>query len=162
MVKFSSIKNFDDHSEKVTISGQSVTSTNDYLGGMEGGTTCYALRFMGTEYMSAWKYEWTMEGTYGVMKIASSNVDSSTTITDVAKSSFWTPSSSDVVRIFPASGLYAYGSLVKVNGVGDYYAAPESIRPEPHIIYLTRDHVRSVDNNYLDHARSIRLFFDNI
>lgn len=90
-------------SESVEIAKKSIVCLQDFKG--SGNSVCYALRFKGTEYQSAWKYECVKEGDFLVMRITTRNVTDGVTIAKVATPEFWQQNNaSDIVRIFPASG----------------------------------------------------------
>lgn len=118
-----------DASETVTIKGRTVSSKNDYRGGISG--VAYAVRFKGTDFVSAWKYECTRLDNHLVMKVTArplKGANASIIIDDVAKPSFWTSSTEhDVVRYFPASGLIKPGSeSVLERDVMGYFWASDS------------------------------------
>lgn len=90
-------------SENVVIAKKSIVCLQDFKG--SGNSVCYALRFKGTKYQSAWKYECVKEGEFQVMRITTRNVTDGVTIAKVATPEFWQQNNTaDVVRIFPASG----------------------------------------------------------
>ena len=94
-------------SAPVIVAGKNVTCLQDVKGFGEG--VIYALRFKGTEYQSAWRYEYVNVNNYIVLRITSRDVADGVTIADVAKKDFWTQNSTaDIVRIIPASGYLEY------------------------------------------------------
>ena len=96
-------------SEEVVLAKKSMVCRQDFKG--SGNDVCYALRFKGTEYQSAWKYECVKEGEFQVMRITSRNVTDGVTIAKVATPEFWQQNNSaDVVRVFPASGYNLKGN----------------------------------------------------
>lgn len=102
-VPFSSPVDASGFSESVEIAKKSIVCLQDFKG--SGNSVCYALRFKGTEYQSAWKYECVKEGEFQVMRITTRNVTDGVTIAKVATPEFWQQNNaSDIVRIFPASG----------------------------------------------------------
>lgn len=96
-------------SEEVVLAKKSMVCRQDFKG--SGNNVCYALRFKGTEYQSAWMYECVKEGEFQVMRITSRNVTDGVTIAKVATPEFWQQNNSaDIVRIFPASGYNLKGN----------------------------------------------------
>ena len=96
-------------SEEVTIAKKTIVCRQDFKGA--GNNVCYALRFKGTEYQSAWMYECVKEGEFQVMRITTRNVTDGVTIDHVAIPEFWQQNNSaDIVRIFPASGYNLKGN----------------------------------------------------
>lgn len=94
---------------------------------------CYALRFKGTKYQSAWRYSYEqVDGYKAVLRIKVRNVLNGVTIDNVADEAFWGKNNeSDLERIFPASGWCTEGnSLVPSDraGKGSYFW---SSTPEP-------------------------------
>ena len=87
--------------QKVVVAGKSINCVQD-IRVVLADTTSYALRFKGTMFQSAWKYEFKQVNNYRVMRITSRSVADGVTIEDVSKGSFWTQNNSrDIVRIFP-------------------------------------------------------------
>ena len=83
---------------------------------------CYALRFKGTKYQSAWRYSYEQVAGYkAVMRIKVRNVLNGVTIDNVADEAFWgNNNESDLERIFPASGWSTEGTgLVASAGAGN-------------------------------------------
>lgn len=113
--------------ETVSVRGRTVSSKNDYRGGLSG--VAYAVRFKGTDFVSAWKYECTQLDNNFVLKVTARSLkdaDSSILIDDVAKPSFWTSSTDqDVVRYFPASGLIKPESanVLETNVMGYFWSS---------------------------------------
>ena len=102
-VPFSSPVDASNLSEEVVIAKKRIVCRQDFKG--SGNHVCYALRFRGTEYQSAWKYECVKVGDFLVMRITTRNVTDGVTITKVATPEFWQQNNTaDIVRIFPASG----------------------------------------------------------
>lgn len=97
---------YDDRVENVTIANSSYTMTSDFRNKSAIKTT-YALRYKGTDLISAWKYEFKYYDTNNChLKITSRSVYGQTiTITDIANGTFWsTNTENDFVRYLPASG----------------------------------------------------------
>lgn len=91
--------------ETVFLSGERMDCVQEFKGTTDDNV-CYALRFKGTEFQSAWKYELVLQGENGcMMRITSRNVIDGVTIDQIATEAFWKPDKlRDVVRIFPLSG----------------------------------------------------------
>jgi hypothetical protein len=88
-----------------------------------GNNVSYALRYKGTDMVSAWKYEYISDGNNTHMKITSRRVSSYVTIDDITENNgaFWNSGNeNDIVRYFPASGYYE-GSLRKDLGTNGYF-----------------------------------------
>lgn len=89
--------------DTVSVAGKRMPCKADYKN--LDNSISYMLRFKGTEYQTAWKYEYTKVYGHIVMRITSRNVSDGVTIEDIATPAFWQQNSSgDIVRIFPASG----------------------------------------------------------
>ena len=112
---------FDNVSETVVINGATVTSTNDYRGNVNG--IAYALRFKGTKWLSAWRYEFTKVDGVQVLKITTRPVESSVKIEDVMKPAFWEANTEmNAVRLFPACGFTLKGEKRSVGSYGYYWS----------------------------------------
>jgi len=85
----------------------------------------YALRFKGTNMLSAWKYELFNYNTNTChIKITSRNVAPTVTISQVADPTFWSSGSgNDVVRYFPASGYKLSGTLTNNCKAGSFWSS---------------------------------------
>lgn len=115
-----------DISETVSVAGKEVTSTNDYHAAGDG--IVYALRYKGTELVSAWRYELVPNDGHRVLKITARPLATPLTITveDIAKDSFWT-GEKEVVRQFPASGMVtSSGSVVFRGSEGYFWSATDN------------------------------------
>ena len=89
--------------DTVLVAGKRILCKMDYKN--LDNSISYMLRFKGTEYQTAWKYEYTKVNGHIVMRITSRNVADGVTLEDIATPAFWEQDSSgDIVRIFPASG----------------------------------------------------------
>ncbi|WP_308554592.1 hypothetical protein [uncultured Porphyromonas sp.] len=106
-VSFSEQRTHSDIREDVSIAGESISSTNDYQS--NGNGSVYALRYKGTNYVSAWRYEYTTLNGGRVMKITCRSLQTKSTLPtleEIAASEFWdTNNGEDVVRYFPAAGF---------------------------------------------------------
>lgn len=124
-VDFNNSNSFDNISETVMLGGNILTSLNDYRA--TGQNVTYALRYKGTDMVSAWKYEFSsLEGAQ-ILKITSRSVKDATpavTIEEIQNPAFWeTPNEKDIVRIFPACGLQNNGSTNAKGTYGFYWTA---------------------------------------
>ena len=106
-VSFSEQRTHSDIREDVSIAGESISSTNDYQS--NGNGSVYALRYKGTNYVSAWRYEYTTLNGGRVLKITCRSLQNKSTLPtleEIAASEFWdTNNGEDVVRYFPAAGF---------------------------------------------------------
>ena len=92
-------------SEEVEVAGERVVCHQEMKG--LGDNKCYALRYKGTIYQSAWKYEFVKSNNHQVLKITSRNVGGDVDLEEIAQDAYWQQNrEKDVVRIFPASGYY--------------------------------------------------------
>ena len=100
-----------DVSETVMLAGKNIECRQDFMGSGDG--VCYALRFKGTEYQSAWKYEYMKDedSNCQILSITTRILPDGFTIADIAKKDFWIRNNiGDLVRIFPASGYNNSGT----------------------------------------------------
>ena len=173
-VLFSQTANSTNVEEDVIIEGKEVKCRQDFKG--EGNGICYALRFKGTKYQTAWKYEVvTKQGyTSPVMRITSRVVMDGITVDEIATDAFWQQNKAkDIVRIFPASG-YSYGNSNTPNiggGRDGYflsstkYAAPnEPIERMVHSMGFNKNMTFSDfgGDDEQTCGRSVRLFKDTL
>ena len=98
---------YDDVDETVTVKTDIITMKSDYRTGVEGVT--YALRYKGTDMVSAWKYEYSPDPNKQTthMKITSRSLKGqpSVTVDDIKLASFWSNNAdNDVTRCLPAGG----------------------------------------------------------
>ncbi|KXB33957.1 hypothetical protein HMPREF1869_01364 [Bacteroidales bacterium KA00251] len=92
-------------SEEVEVAGERVVCHQEMKG--LGDNKCYALRYKGTIYQSAWKYEFVKSNNHQVLKITSRNIKGDEELEEIAQDAYWQQNrEKDVVRIFPASGYY--------------------------------------------------------
>ncbi|HPK29967.1 MAG TPA: hypothetical protein PK979_02870 [Bacteroidales bacterium] len=120
-VRFDSAPPSNGVTELVVVQGQNITMTGDFS--HPGNNVSYALRYKGTDMVSAWKYEYISDGNNTHMTITSRRVSSSVTIDDITENNgaFWNSGNeNDIVRYFPASGYYE-GSLRKNLGINGYF-----------------------------------------
>ncbi len=123
-VRFQDTESYNDVSETVTVQGTSITMTSDFRTGVGG--VSYALRYKGTDMLSAWRYEYISDGNNTHMKITSRSLKGQTgvTVDDIAKPAFWnTNAENDVIRHFPASGYYWESSLDYVGRDGAFWSS---------------------------------------
>ena len=146
-----------DLSENVMVAGKQLECQQDFKGFGKG--VCYALRFKGTEYQSAWKYEYTQVNENNVLRITSRNVADGVTIADVANEAFWQQNTvCDVVRIFPASGFFSHEEYNKVGKEEYFWSSSPNGDAEGYIMYFTSYLAVSYDDLTRENALSIRLF----
>ena len=91
---------------QVMVDGKMVECVQDIRGAGDG-VVCYALRYKGSKYQSAWRYSYgKVDGyKYPVMRIKVRNVLNGVTIDNIADEAFWGKNNdSDIERVFTASG----------------------------------------------------------
>ena len=170
------------YSQNVELLGAHITCIQDIKTVMDhkdeyqkGIYKAYALRFKGTKYLSAWKYEFVVRKfktddeqviDLWAMKITSRNVTDKVNIKDVTKESFWQQDSADdIVRIFPASGFNGdrtHPLSGNAYGMDGWYPSA-TILAETNVAlmgfgvmgYVTSGHTYFTTNSY-----TIRLFED--
>ena len=83
----------------------------------KNGLVLYAIRFVGTIYCSAWRYEWSSDASIGgggeiiKVKYLGSNITTSNAASTLTSSKSYNWNASDiVVRKFPATGFRSYAS----------------------------------------------------
>ncbi len=158
-VLFKETESYNDISETVTVQGTSITMTSDFRTGVSG--VSYALRYKGTDLVSAWRYEYIENGNNTHMKITSRSLKGQTgvTVEDIAKPAFWSANAwNDVTRHFPASGRYKNGSLNNVGTYGYFWSSLPYNNSNAWYMYFYSDHAFSRDFNYHYNYISVRLF----
>lgn len=111
-----------DASEKVSICGEAIEGKSDFFG--NGDNTCYAIRFKGTKYYSAWVYSYA-DNKYGEGKILiilarPLKQGDKYSPKDLMKDSFWKSNDEhDILRVFPACGQLNPNTK-SVDNVGEY------------------------------------------
>ena len=137
-----------------------------------GTNVSYALRFKGTGYQSAWKYEWVKENNHQVLRITARNVRDGVTLDDVATETFWQQNTEkNIVRILPACGLYdGLGQSFRVVEECCYYWTTTPSGEYSECFYVSsRD--SSISNGLLvfifpkanrEYGATIRLFKDTL
>lgn len=159
-VSFAMEYNYNDVKETVIVAGKEITSTNDYVGNGENAT--YALRYKGTDLVSAWKYEYTMLDGYRVLRITArpvKGISPAVTIDEVKKPEFWENNKlADIVRILPASGWY--GSLLYAeDSLGIFWSSTQF--DDEKAWYMDFGKAYSVvDKHFRSNRYSVRLFQD--
>ena len=149
-----------DQEIEVVLAGKSINCLQDVEG--TGNNECYALRFKGTVFQSAWKYEYIKVNNYQVMRITSRLVADGVTIEDVIKGNFWTQNNSrDIVRIFPASGMFKSSW---VNEIGYYWSSTPIDGLNADNMWFMKPFVNTgyVRTTRRDFRYSIRLFKDTL
>jgi hypothetical protein len=152
----------DNITEEVTVRNQNITMTCDYrsAGSSTNPAPTYALRYKGTDMVSAWKYEYFNYNTNNCyLKVTCCSVVPSVTIDDVAKPGAWFVGN-NVVRYFPASGMeYSYGGYEYVGRTGYFWSSTYNPNSKAYTMYFTSGAVQmyayKTSNKY-----SVRLFYD--
>lgn len=163
-LSFTSPFRHNDVSETVVINGESISSTNDYRGGSVSSNKAHALRFKGTKYVSAWRYESMLLNDKRVLKITARPLDSKAnkvTVDDIAKPEFWESNTeSDIVRILPASGSFSYGKARWQGSDGFFWSS--SAGEEEYTAWALAFDTSSVylSSIYTTQDRTVRLFAD--
>lgn len=131
-LRFAKTSKFTDISETVMVGGKSITSTNDYCS--TGNNVAYGLRYKGTDFLSAWRYEYTKEGDAQVMKITCrplNNGNAQISIDEIAKADFWSLNrENDIVRVFPTSGC-SLSSKYYDEGKRGYFLSSSAYDSDP-------------------------------
>jgi hypothetical protein len=153
-------------SENVMVQGETINMTSDYrnTGSNKNPAPSYALRYKGTDMVSAWKYELFHYNTNTChMKITSRNVAPSETIGNIADETFWTTGNeNDIVRCFPASGYYFHN--ISYRGARGYFRSTttteHSSNPSSSALYMYFDYYYSTPSHssYKATRTSVRLF----
>lgn len=150
--------------ETVVIKGDTISSTNDYRGGSVSSNKAHALRFKGTKYVSAWRYESTLLNDKRVLKITARPLygkENNIRIEDIAKPEFWESNTeSDIVRILPASGSFSYGKPHWQGDNGFFWSSTAG--EEEYTAWALSFDTTSVYLSplYTTQDRSVRLFAD--
>ena len=134
-----------------------------------GTNVSYALRFKGTGYRSAWKYEWVKENNHQVLRITARNVRDGVTLDDVATETFWQQNrEKDIVRIFPACGLSEWMNQIESVDEECYYWSSTPSGDRACVFWVVSD--GSVEGKFMqvfhkqwrEHGHTIRLFKDTL
>ena len=165
-VYFTSTSPYNNIAENVIVQGVSINMHSDYNN--TGNNLTYALRYKGTDYVSAWKYEYISDGNNTHMKITSRSVAPSVTIGNISDNNgaFWnTGQENDVVRYFPASGYKSSsGSLFYVGTHGRFWSSTEN-NSDNTVAWNMQFHetfaATNSDNNSKDAGQTVRLFAGN-
>jgi len=160
-VSFKAESSHDGISENVIVQGETINMTSDFYN--TGNNVSYALRYKGTDMVSAWKYELLNYKTNTChIKITSRNVAPSIIIDSITvnNGAFWTTGNeNDIVRCFPASGFYYYN--IKRQGIEGYFRSTtvSSSNPTASALYMYFDSgtARSY-STYMQTRTSVRLF----
>lgn len=149
--------------ERTEVAGELIDCLQDIKG--DGSSqVVFALRFKGTKYQSAWKYEYVKENGYQVLKITSRIVADGVTIADIAKEAFWKQNIGDIVRIFPASGSNENTNEISseptgfADEVGGFWGIPSIYNIQAGFLYFDGTAVRTTTGASV--ALSVRLFKD--
>jgi len=160
-VSYGSNNPYDNQSETVTIANSSYTMTSDFRNKSATRTT-YALRYKGTDLVSAWKYEYRGSGNNTHLKITSRSVyEQTVSITDIEDDTFWSSNTeNNIVRYFPASG-WKYTDFLKFRGSNGFFW---SSSPQGSYSWGTEYFSSSANSNYsstYERRLSVRLFATN-
>lgn len=149
-------------SENVTIAGRNITCKQEFTG--KGNNVIYGLRFKGTGYQTAWKYEFVKVNGYRVLRVTARNVENSTYIGGIADEEFWQKDKHfDIVRIFPASGWFDNsGTLNYAEDTGRFNSCTKT-SGSYHCTFLFSHTMAALRGGGLNSARSsVRLFKDKL
>jgi len=143
-------------------SADTINMTSDYrnTGSINNPAPSYALRYKGTDMVSAWKYEYNYDPNkeHTHMKITSRNVAPSETIGNIADETFWTTGNeNDIVRYFPASGFYYY--KITYRGTEGYFRSATESSGFALYIHFNSGTPQSY-TTYMHTRTSVRLFAD--
>lgn len=154
----------DNVEEHVIVGGEEVASTNDYRGNIN--KISYALRFKGTKWVSAWRYEYTMLGKDRVLKIvcrAIPETDITTTIVDISKEDYWQSNSEkDVVRYFPAAGFTCNGAVYAEKEGGSFWSSTQDGATYGWFMYFIESEAKVYSSDSNTFGRTIRLFISDL
>lgn len=164
--ELSNPQNIKDVEETVVINGETITSTSDFFG--YGEDVCYAVRYKGTKYISAWTYYYG-DNKYGDGKILiilarSLAGNEAITVEELANPSFWEADQDrDVLRVFPACGnnINGTGDRGQIDFQGDYgwYWSKTSDEKGFYYMGFNMNFVyTSNDAHFKHYGRSVRLF----
>ena len=158
-VRFTSSSYPKNVSETVVVQGRSITMSSDFR--TTANNVSYALRYKGTDMVSAWRYELIDYNKNSChMKITSRNVTSSVTIETISGSTYWDSNNeNDVIRYFPASGRSnGYGLRI----IGFFWSATEDqINPDYACCLLFNNTEARTSNLYSKtNGYTVRLFAD--
>ncbi len=151
-----------DCSETVTVYGSGFTMMSDFRNKSATKTT-YALRYKGTNLVSAWKYEYIGKNTDNChLKITSRSVYGQTvSITDIENDTFWsTNTENDVVRYFPASGWKYLDSVYHRRSLGNFWSSSLN-GDERWYMQFSDSGARSSSSITPDRSFTVRLFATN-
>ena len=127
-VNFMDPNRFSDIEETVKVGKENITSKNDYLAAVSGAS--YAIRFKGTDMISAWRYQYFLEDGCQVLKITARSIKDKgkVTLEDIANEEYWNKNSDyDIIRLFPACGWKDDSlKLNYLNECGHYWSSTPS------------------------------------
>lgn len=150
----------DNVEEHVIVGGEEVASTNDYRGNIN--KIAYALRFKGTKWVSAWRYEYTMLGEDRVLKIVCRALEKENTapsVADICKEAFWQNNTEkDVVRYFPAAGFTYDGAVYAEKEGGSFWSSTQDGATYGWFMYFIESEAKVYSSDSKTFGRSIRLF----
>jgi len=158
-VRFTETESYNDISETVTVQGTSITMSSDFRTGVE--EVSYALRYKGTDLISAWRYEYISDGNDTHMKVTSRILKGQTDVTvdDIAKPAFWSANADDdVIRHFPASGFYRESSLYNVGMLGYFWSSSPYSSSNACNMSFWNGNASAISSFLRDYGLSVRLF----
>ena len=162
-IKFDEPVAKENFSETVVIAGNTVNCVQDFSG--SGNNVCYARRFKGTKYESAWKYEYVRVNGYQVLRITARNISPRDRwYGDYAREGFWCNNTeNDIVRIFPASGWVEAGASTPIQkNDGSFISSTRSNGPYNYIVLVNPFWAASRDGSLNSSSFSVRLFKDEL
>ena len=161
-IYFNATTSYDNITENVIVQGDTITMTSDFRNSTI--PTSYALRYKGTDMVSAWKYEYVKNSNDTHLKITSRIVAPSVTINDIANDAYWsTNTGNDVVRYFPASGYIKNDPTgigdVNVGTHGYFWSSTESSNTDAWCMIFSNKNAQSSSDHHKIYRRySVRLF----
>ncbi|WP_297161645.1 hypothetical protein [uncultured Porphyromonas sp.] len=130
-VEFDHDCDFRDIEETVMVHGTEISFTSDYYSASTGKIKAtYAIRFKGTDLLSAWRYEYIVNpddhnDMSMMMKITCRPISEDVSIEDVSQPEYWEPTAEDIVRIFPSCGWKRQDEIRLIKTSGYYWAVDQ-------------------------------------
>lgn len=155
-VRFKAEYSANNITEDVSVNNQALTMTSDFR--TTTNNVSYALRYKGTDMLSAWKYEYISAGNNTHLKITSRNVAPSETIGNIANPTYWTTgTANEIVRYFPASGYKDQNNKYWDAGSGHFWASTQAGIDNGHLMAYNTN-IASTGFYSKIYGRSVRLF----
>jgi len=163
-VRFNSTYTHNDKNENVIVQGININMVSDFR--TTPNKVSYALRYKGTDMISAWKYEYVTDNVnknHTHMKITSRNVLPSVTIDNIIANNgaFWnTGTTNDVVRYFPASGYMSGTTVGNRQTHGYFWSSTENSNPTDRgqSMEFNPQYAYSTNITYKTTKHTVRLF----